>query len=210
MSSFRCLLRSLGWNNLWDVSKINEYITEGSKGSLFAYTLYGRLRVYERFVEFLRIEHSELLPSPDRIQEIEIILKNLKEALGKDLYLRNVQTMADSRERIHRSFSVLRDWRSTRANVEVNKLFSVISNNKELFSETVFLKLRDYLIVEIILAIAQRSGIITGLLIKEVLGARLGLIGTLRITITSMSRTTRQVASSLPLFILRLKSLITY
>ena len=81
LSSFRCLLKSLAWNNFCYVSKINEYITEGSKGSLSAYTLYGRLRVYERFVEFLRIEHSELQPSPDRIQKIEILSKNLKEAL---------------------------------------------------------------------------------------------------------------------------------
>ena len=172
LSSFRCLLKSLGWENFWNVSKNNEFITEGSKGSLSASTLYGRICVYERFVEFLRIEHSELLPSPDLILKIEIILKNLKEDLVKDRYIRNVQTMADSRERIHRSFRVLRNWRSKRANAEVNKLCSVISNNLQLFSEHVFLKLRDYLIFEIILANAQRSCIITGLLIREVLEAR--------------------------------------
>ena len=67
-----------------DVSKINEYFSEGSKGSLSASTLFGRLCYYKRFVEFLRIEHSKLLHSQGPIQKIQIILKNLKEALGKD------------------------------------------------------------------------------------------------------------------------------
>ena len=70
------------------------------------------------------------------------------------------------------SFDVLRLWRSLRTKVEVKEHFGLFTEKSEDINELMFRQLRNYLIVEIILANAQRSGIIDGMLIKEVLHAR--------------------------------------
>ena len=77
--------------------------------------------------------------------------------------------MTASRERMPHSLDVLREWRLRREAVEVKKLFP---SSTFPLDECLFLKLRNYLIVEILLANAQRSGIIEGMLISEVLKAK--------------------------------------
>ena len=67
-------------------------------------------------------------------------------------------TMANSRERMPLSLSVLKEWRSKRETVHVKQLFLEVSINIILINEKLFVKLRIYLIVEILLANAQRSG----------------------------------------------------
>ena len=82
--------------------------------------------------------------------------------------------MTASRERMPHSLDVLREWRSRRESVEVKKLF-LLSTPVEISSkldEGLFVQLRNYLIVEIILGNAQRSGIVEGILIGEVLKAK--------------------------------------
>ena len=80
--------------------------------------------------------------------------------------------MASSRERMPISLSNLKEWRSKRETIPIKLLFRQVVNNILLLSENVFTKLRNYLIVEIIFANAQRSGIIEGMMIKEVLTAQ--------------------------------------
>ena len=104
---------------------------------------------------------------------MESMCKSLTEALGKYRHVRSIKTMADSRGWIRRSFDVVKDWRSIRMNVQVKQLFGLISNNTALLNEKLFLQLRNFLIVEIILPNAQRSGVITRLLVKEVSDAKL-------------------------------------
>ena len=112
------------------------------------------------------------LPSPDRIRGIESMLTRLKEALGKDRHLRIKVTMVSSRDRMPQSFRVLREWRCKRTCVDVTKYFALFPNETNQLYESLYLQLRNYLIVEILLANAQRSGIIEGMLISEVLDAR--------------------------------------
>ena len=71
------------------------------------------------------------------------------------------------------SLDVLRKWRSRRESVEVKKLFplSTVESSSSRLDEGLFVQLRNYLIVEIILANAQRSGIVEGMLVGEVLKA---------------------------------------
>ena len=170
--SFRCLVKGIGWENFWDHNALNRYV---SLATCSPSTTYGRLRVYERFVHFLRTNLPYLLPSRESMQAIESMLAALKEALGKDRHVRSKTTMTASRERMPHSLDVLREWRSRRESVEVKKLFPLSSTPVEISSkldEGVFVQLRNYLIVEIILANAQRSGIVEGMLIGEVLKAK--------------------------------------
>lgn len=72
------------------------------------------------------------------------------------------------------SLNVLREWRLRREDVKIKKVFLSLdsSQSSSLFDKSLFIKLRNYLIVEIVLANAQRSGIIDGMLIGEVLNAK--------------------------------------
>ena len=175
ISSFRCLVQANGWNNFWEPNVLNSYV---SAATCAPSTAYGRLRAYERFVHFLRTQMPNLLPSPGRMKAIESMLTALKEALGKDRHIRSITTMTASRERMPHSLNVLREWRLRREAVEVKKLFpsstftSTGDGGPFHLDECLFLKLRNYLIVEILLANAQRSGIIEGMLISEVLKAK--------------------------------------
>ena len=168
ISNFRSLLKGIGWENFGDPNILNQYV---SSATCSASTIYCRLRVYERFVHFLRVQLPSLLPSSERLRTVESMLSNLKEALGKDRHLRTKDTMAASRERMPLSFDVLREWRLKRHYVKVKDSFKVVTANPSCINEALFLKLRNFLIVEIILANAQRSGIIEGMLIREVLKA---------------------------------------
>ena len=169
LSSFRTMVKELGWDNIWDPNRLNYYV---SSATCSPSTLYCRLRVYERFIHFLRMRIPSLLPSLEQLNGINSMLSNLKEAIGKDSHLRNKHTMAVSRERMPVSFNVLRSWRFIRASVEIKKYFALFEKRTEFLTELLFRELRNYLIVEILLANAQRSGIIEGMLIKEVVQAK--------------------------------------
>ena len=65
------------------------------------------------------------LSSGDCLRDVESMLSNLKEVLGKDRHLRSMNTMASSRDRMPHSFQVLREWRSKRVCVvHVTKYFA--------------------------------------------------------------------------------------
>ena len=174
ISSFRSLIKELGWDNIWDPNKLNDYV---SSATCSPSTIYCRLRIYERFINFLRMQIPTFLPSLEQLKRIEVMLSNLKEAIGKDRHSRSKRTMAVSRERMPVSFDVLRSWRSTRASVEVKNYFVLLDEKPEDLTEPLYRQLRNYLIVEVLLANAQRSGIIEGMLIKEVLQAKSSVTG---------------------------------
>ena len=169
MSSFRCLMKEIGWNNLWDHNNLNSYITSATCSPS---TSYCRLRVFERFVHFLRSQYPNLLPSVQCMTTIESMLKALKEALGKDRHHRGKFTMTASRDRMPHSLMVLKEWRLRREAVEVKKFFLSAKGENTYLDESLFLKLRNYLLVEILLNNAQRSGIIEGIRIREFLNAK--------------------------------------
>ena len=79
ISSFRCLIRCLGWDHIWEPNLLNSYVTDAVKQTnSSASTIYGRLRVYERFVHFLRIQLPIFLPSPNTLLAIDAMITNLK------------------------------------------------------------------------------------------------------------------------------------
>ena len=57
------------------------------------------------------------------------------------------------------------------------KYFALFEDRTEILTELLFREQRNYLIVEILLANAQRSGIIEGIIIKEVLQAKSNVNG---------------------------------
>ena len=143
--------RERNWlENLRDHNALNRYF---SLATCSPSTTYGRLRVYERFVHFLRTKFPHLLPPRESMQAIESMLTALKEALGKDRHVRSKSTMTTSRERMPHSLKVLREWRSRRESIEVKKLFPSSTPGESRFrlDEGLFVKLRNYLTVEIIL-----------------------------------------------------------
>lgn len=167
ISSFRCLVKEVGWENFWNSNILNSYI---SLATCSPSTSYGRLKVYKRFVHFLRAQFQSLLPHPERMTSVHSMMKALKEALGKDRHYRSKLSMTDSRNRMPHSLRVMRQWRVQRNKVKI-KTFFPNSNTDDTFrlDENLFIKLRNFLIVEIILNNAQRSGIIEGMRIPEVL-----------------------------------------
>ncbi|KAI6646366.1 hypothetical protein LOD99_9237 [Oopsacas minuta] len=105
ISSFRCLAKEVGWGNFWNHNVLNDYITSATCSPS---TSYARLRVYERFIHFLRSQFPNLLSPPERMVTIESMLKAIKEALGKDRHYRGKITMTSSRTRMPHSLNVLR------------------------------------------------------------------------------------------------------
>ena len=169
LSSFRCMIKEIGWDNLWDPNKLNQYVSCAKSSPS---TIYCRLRSYEKFIHFLRVQFPSFLPSLERLRGIESMLSHLKEAMGKDRHMRSKDTMAASRVRMPISFNYLRKWRARREDVDVKRLFSLFTDETNCLDESLYLQIRNYLIVEILLANAQRSGIIEGMRVKEVLLAK--------------------------------------
>ena len=65
ISSFRCLIK--------------DFVTNAVEDRPTPSTIYGKLRVYERFIDFLRIELPTFLPSEHNMKAISAMLRNLKE-----------------------------------------------------------------------------------------------------------------------------------
>ena len=169
ISSLRCVIKELGLDNIWDPNKFNQYVTALKSAPS---KIYCCLRAYERFIHFLRMQLPHFHPSSNSLRGIESMLTHLKEPLGKNRDLRSKITMASSRDRMPQSFQVLREWSSKRGCVDVTKYFTLFPDGTNQLSESLYLELRNYLIVESLLANAQRSGIIEGMLISEVLDGR--------------------------------------
>ncbi|KAI6648374.1 hypothetical protein LOD99_12183 [Oopsacas minuta] len=168
MSSFRCLMKEIGWQILWNHNYLNSYITSSTCSPS---TSYRCLSVFESFVHFFRSQYPNLLPSEKCMKTIESMLKALKEALRKDKHHRSKFTITVSRDRMSYSLMVLREWRLRGRAAEVKKHFPSVKGENTYLNESLFIKLRNYLLVEILLKNAQRSGIIEGTLIQEVLNA---------------------------------------
>ena len=124
---------------------MNQYVTALKSAPS---TIYCRLRAYERFIHFLRMQLPHFLPSSDRLRGIESLLTHLKVALGKDRHLRSKITMASSRDRMPQSFRVLREWRGKRTCADVTKYFALFPDETNQLYESLYLQLRNYLIVE--------------------------------------------------------------
>ena len=77
--------------------------------------------------------------------------------------------MAASRKRIPFSFNVVREGRSRRESLELKRDFVSFPDAAKILNMSLYIQLRNYLLVEIIFANAQRLGIIEGMLIMEVL-----------------------------------------
>ena len=97
------------------------------------------------------------------------MLLNFKEARGKYRHLRSKDTMAANRKRMPFSFDVVRELRSRRESLELKRYFVSFPDAAKHLNMSLYLELRNYLLVEILLANVQRSGIIEGMLIMEVL-----------------------------------------
>ena len=77
--------------------------------------------------------------------------------------------MAASRKRIPFSFNVVREGRSRRESLELKRDFVSFPDAAKILNMSLYIQLRNYLLVEIIFANAQGLGIIEGMLIMEVL-----------------------------------------
>ena len=75
--------------------------------------------------------------------------------------------MASSSERMPKSLEVLRKWRLKRRDINMQNVFTMVVDNPSYLNESNFVKLRNYLIVEILLSNAQCSGIIEGMVKKR-------------------------------------------
>ena len=93
MCQFRSIIKGLGWDNFWDPNKLNSYVSSAICGLS---TLYCRLRIYERFIHFLRMQIPSLLPSIEQLKGIDSMLSSLKEAIGKDRHIRRKHVMTIS------------------------------------------------------------------------------------------------------------------
>ena len=163
------LLNGVGEGQLFDPDTLNSYLSKKRDFGVTPSTLISRLDSLERFYNYLLSHHPDVLPKSLNRPQVSSLIKGVKKSLFKAKNKRQRDIMAKNREYYPQTIAVLKQWRERRKFSGALSLFRdyALDGNMELTEEN-YTRMRDFLIVEIIVPNGQRPGIIEGMQIGEV------------------------------------------
>ena len=173
ISNLISLFNVLGEDGFFNPQRLNDFMSKEHKDGKSPSTLHSRLNIMHRFVDFLKLYDSTLLPDIEVQQKLISMINGIKKSVSRLKFKRQKEIMTKSRENFNSSVKTLKDWRNKREDCNLLNIFKEysLSPDKNLNVE-IYNKLRDYLIVELIIPNAQRPGVIHGMKIKEIQNAK--------------------------------------
>ena len=174
VSSLLKLIRIIREENIWNPGFINRFFSKESH-RISPATLLSRLQAFGHFIYYLKIDFPDVLPSSRKLLKIESMISGVKTSLCKERNSRNRSLMQKTRRNFTTSLQCLKEWRSKRdsSNIQAIAQINDFVINKDVELTIQFYKIfRDFFIPELVIPNAQRSGVILGLIIDEVLSAK--------------------------------------
>ena len=119
----------------------------------------------------MKIADSEFPPS--NMSKLESLMSGVEKSLLRKRKSRMTLVMAGNRRKYEPSVRLIRQWRRNRTSNETLSLISHFSKNDSIeLTLTLYNKMRNYFICEIIIYNGQRAGIVSGINIGEVEDAK--------------------------------------
>ena len=168
-SNLKKLISTLGNQNLFCPEKLNEYVTHEMKFGKSPSTLLSRLLSLARYINYLKVYEDSILPYSKRMNALFAMMHGLETSLSKQKQRRQRDVMSKSRRCYPHTVEVLKGWRSARSSDNSISLFRTYIEHLDIeINSEEYTRMRDFLITELLIANAQRPGVITGLLRYEV------------------------------------------
>ena len=172
--NLKIIVYNVGDANLFCIQHLNDCFTHELEHGKSPSTLLSRISSLKRFILYLKIYYRNMLPQSQEIELLVSELRGLEVSLSKQKLKRQRFIMSNNRNQYHNTVQVLRDWRNNRKSDESLLLFrQFLQNTQKQLSNDDFIQLRNFLIVELLIANGQRPGVICGMLICEVNSAKL-------------------------------------
>ena len=172
ISNLCLLINNLGENSIWKPHSLNSYLEKESKCKA-PITVHSRIRSSSRYIKFLQSSDSKLLPDSQQLTLLSTMIDRMEKSLLRKRKSRQKLVMSKNRRNFAHTCSTLTEWRKKRLNCNALGLLEDFkTNSKSLESFSMYRKIRDFLICEILIANGQRSGIISGMEINEVNSAQ--------------------------------------
>ena len=166
------ILNSVGENDFWNANSLNTFFS-GQGKKFTPITVHSRVRSFRRFLEYLCGCDSNLIPKETEIRRIHTMIDGVEKSLLRKRDSRMKIVMARNRDCYSQTLEVLKMWRKERVMSNQLNLIKLIHNNPNLsIGKESYAKMRNFLICECIIPNGQRSGVISGMLVQEVISAR--------------------------------------
>ena len=164
------LVDGTGLENLFNPHAVNCLLSKEGKNGSTPITTHSRIKSYERFILYLKSINSNLLPKAQCLDQLFFMINGVGKSLLRARNNRQKIVMANNRQRYDHAIEALKIWREKRNQNTVIDLFQDFSSNPLIpLTEDKYRRLRNFLAVEILLANGQRSGIISGMVIEEII-----------------------------------------
>ena len=172
MTNLIKLFKIIGAENIWNPGHINNILSNNSQLNITATTLLSRFQSFGRFIDYLKIDFSHALPPSRILLKIESMIVGFKSTLCKERTSHQKTLMSKNRQQLQLSLECLAQWRVKRKDTSILNEINEFTNCLELSIEQ-YKRFRDFLIPELLIPNAQRSGVIQGVMIEEVKSARI-------------------------------------
>ena len=159
----------VGHNFLFDASSLNDFLTKCINSGLAPTTILCKVRSYRRFIQCTEIKFPEIFPDSRTMCIMNTMLRGIEKTLAKQRFRRQAVIMETSRNTFKHSAQMLKLWREKRDEGDYLDVFYLHDCCEQaIFSEEVYINMRNLLITDLLLTNAQRPGAITGMKLKEV------------------------------------------
>ena len=171
-------INDVGENSLFLAKSINNYLSIELKRGNSPSTLSSRVLSLSRFIDYLKGNNTSLLPIPGELHKLTSMLAGVKITLNKLGKKRRHVIMQKNRDTFDATIHVLKEWRDKRKDLNYSSLFrSYVLDDCTVLNQADYVKMRDYLITELIIPNGQRPGVISGVTIGEMTDAKKNITG---------------------------------
>ena len=168
------IVNEVGGRYILNPNSLNKFFTQESNSGITPITTHSRLRSLHRFLDYLKITHSEQLPNEHTIKRLDSLMSGVEKSLLRKSKKQMTVVMSDNRSIYHHSVRVLEQWRNFRTTKHQLLLIEEFRLNNEMeLTQDIYEKMRNYLICELIISNGQLAGVISGIIIKEVEDSKL-------------------------------------
>ena len=166
-------LNNVGEDSIFRAKDINSYLSLQLKCRSSPSTLSSRVLSLSRFIDYLKVNDAKFLPNEGELQKLTSMLTGVKISLNKLVKKRQRVVMQKNRETYGGTIQVLKEWRDKRKRLDYSSLFGRYARDDTInLTRPDYVKMRNFLIAELIIPNGQRPGVISGVTIGEMHDAK--------------------------------------
>ena len=163
------ILNFVGEKNLWNAESVNQFFTKQSNSKLSPTTIHSRLQSLCRITDFVFQRKRDKITNLETLDTFKALIHGAEKSLLRIRKRRTKVVMSRNREICHHTLLTLQSWRGMKQKCHQFLLLKSFSKGVlNTLNQNEYDDMRNFLILEVLLENGQRSGIISGMTVKEV------------------------------------------